>query len=131
MEEYPSLSDRIQSTIIDSVLILVLFLITSGILDLVSNPPDFIRIILFFGILLGYEPVCMTTGCTLGNYIKGLRVRRFSNTAKRLNILQAVIRYVFKVVLGWLSFLTINANPKRRAIHDLIAGSLMIRVERN
>jgi uncharacterized RDD family membrane protein YckC len=126
-ETYPYLSERIQSTIIDSALILVFFLITSGVLDVISKSPDYIRVILFFGILFGYEPFCVTFGCTLGNYIKGIRVRRFRDTTKRITFVQAIVRHFFKVLLGWLSFLTINANPKRRAIHDLICGSVMIR----
>ena len=39
-----------------------------------------------------------------------------------------MIRYPVKLLLGWISFLTINSNPKRRAIHDLASGSVMIKI---
>jgi hypothetical protein len=33
-----------------------------------------------------------------------------------------------KVMLGWLSFLTIHTNTEKRAIHDLFIGSVMIKL---
>ena len=47
---------------------------------------------------------------------------------KKINILQALIRYILKVGLGWISFLTIHSNKERRAIHDFAAGSVMIEI---
>ena len=70
----------------------------------------------------------MTLGSTLGNYLKGIRVRKNSDSTKCINILQAIVRYPVKVLLGWVSFLTINSNSKRRAIHDLVSGSVMIKL---
>lgn len=127
-EKYPLLGERIQSAFIDSVLMIVLMFIFTNILDKFDNVPDWVRIIMFIGLFLAYEPLCMTLGCTLGNYLKGIRVRKFSDSAKRINIFQAIIRYPVKICLGWISFLTINSNPKRRAIHDLISGSVMIKM---
>ena len=125
-EEYPHLIDRIQSTFIDTILIVILMFLFSTILDKIANPSDWIRILMFLGIWFVYEPLCVALGFTLGNYMKGIRVRQFGNTSKRINILQSLMRYIFKVLLGWLSFLTIGGNSKRRAIHDFIAGSVMV-----
>ena len=127
-EKYPPLPDRIQSTFIDTILIIILMAIFASFLDKFENLPDWIRIVMFVALFIAYEPLCMTLGATLGNYIKGIRVRKISDTSKRINILQAIIRYPVKVVLGWISFLTINSNPKRRAIHDLVSGSVMIKL---
>lgn len=127
-EKYPLLTERIQSTLIDTVLIISLMFLFSNILDKMENPPDWLRIVMFVGIWLVYEPLCTSIGFTLGNYIKGIRVRKAENTEKKINIFQAIIRYIFKVLLGWISFLTISGNPKRRAIHDLVSGSVMIKL---
>ena len=126
--KYPLLGDRIQSTFIDTLLIIVLMFVFASILDRYENVPDWIRIALFFGLFGIYEPVCTSLGCTLGNYIKKIRVRRYNDTSKRINIFQALIRYIFKILLGWISFLTIHSNAQRRAIHDLVAGSVMIKI---
>jgi uncharacterized RDD family membrane protein YckC len=128
VEKYPQLTDRIQSTFIDTVLIIILMYAFSSILDKFDNVPDWVRILMFAGLFIAYEPLCMVFGSTLGNYLKGIRVRKHSNSSKRINIFQAIIRYPVKVLLGWISFLTINSNPKRRAIHDLVSGSVMIKL---
>jgi uncharacterized RDD family membrane protein YckC len=127
-EQYPQLRDRFQSTIIDTLFIVVLMFAFASILDKFDNVPDWVRIALFAGLFIVYEPLCMTFGFTMGNYIKGIRVRDNSNPEKRINLFQAIFRYLFKLLLGWVSFLTIHRNPKRRAIHDLVSGSVMIKL---
>jgi uncharacterized RDD family membrane protein YckC len=102
--------------------------IASSILDSFDNVPNWIRMTIFIGLFFAYEPFCLAFGCTIGNYIKKIRVKSFNDTDSRINILQALIRYLFKILLGWISFLTIHSTPGRRAIHDLISGSVMIKV---
>lgn len=128
-EKYPLLTDRVQSTFIDSILIIILMFVFASILDRYDNVPDWVRIVMFVGLFIAYEPLCMTLGCTLGNYVKKIRVRQNSDSTKRINIFQAIIRYPIKILLGWISFLTIGSNPKRRAIHDLVSGSVMVNLE--
>ncbi len=126
--KYPLLTERIQSTFIDTIFIVVLMFIASIVLDRFENVPDWVRIVIFFGIWALYEPVCTTLGFTLGNYIKGIRVRRLNDVASHINFFQAFARYVLKLLLGWVSFLTIHSNPEKQAIHDLAAGSVMIKL---
>ncbi len=126
--KYPLLGDRVQSTFIDTILIIVFMFIISGILDKFENVPDWVRICLFIAIFLVYDPLCTSLGFTLGNYVKGLRVRQFSNPSKKINIVLAICRYIVKILLGWVSFLTIHSNPEKRAIHDFVSGSIVIKV---
>ena len=125
-EDYPLLLDRVQSIFIDGILIIVLMFVFAALLD--DDAPNWVRIVLFFGIWAVYEPLLIIFGCTLGQYIKKIRVRDHANPARRINIIQAFFRYLFKAVLGWFSFLTISFNPEKRAIHDFISGSIMIKV---
>ena len=127
---YPSLSDRIQSAFIDAVLIVVLMFMATALLDKYENAPDWIRIVLFFGLWAVYEPLCTTLGCTAGNYMKGIRVRRYNNESNRINFFAAFVRYCVKILLGWISFITIHFNPERRAIHDYVAGSVMVKFQK-
>jgi uncharacterized RDD family membrane protein YckC len=127
-EKYPELRVRFQSTFMDGILVIVLMYIFAAILEKFQDVPDWVRIALFAGIFIVYEPVSMALGCTLGNYVNKIRVRKNSDSTKRINILQALVRYPVKVGLGWISFLTISSNPKRRAIHDLLSGSVMIKL---
>ena len=126
--EYPLLGDRVQSTFIDTILIVILMFVLASVLDRYGDVPTWIRIVLFIGLWGMYEPLCTTLGATLGNYIKGIRVRKVGSNSKRVNFLQAVARYLLKLTLGWISFLTIHSNKERRAIHDLAVGSVMIKI---
>lgn len=61
-EKYPELSERIQSTLIDTVLIIILIFAFARILDNYENVPDWVRIAMFVGLFMAYEPLCMTLG---------------------------------------------------------------------
>jgi uncharacterized RDD family membrane protein YckC len=125
--EYPALSDRIQSTFIDTFSIILMMFAFSSVLESFNNVSDWIRILLFITVWIIYDPLCTTLGCTIGNYVKGIRVRQRDNHELRISFLQALIRYIFKIFLGWLSFLTIHSNAERRALHDMVVGSVVVK----
>jgi uncharacterized RDD family membrane protein YckC len=125
--DYPLLSLRIQSTFIDLLVIIILMFLFSSILDQFKQVPDWVPAAMFVGIWVVYEPLCTSLGFTIGNLMRGLRVRQHGNPGQRINFFQALLRYVIKLGLGWISFLTINSNPEKRAIHDFAAGSVMIK----
>lgn len=124
-EKYPTISTRMQSSFIDGIFVIVLMYIMSMLMDNFPYVYDEIRVFLFVLILL-LDPICVSLGCTLGNYMMGIRVRKMDDTSKRIDFFQALFRYPIKVILGSISFLTIHSNPKRRAIHDFASGSVMI-----
>ena len=126
-EKYPDLIDRIQSSFIDMILIIILMFVFASMLDRFEDVPDWVRIVLFASLFVLYEPLCTSIGFTAGNYIKGIRVRKENDTSKKINVFVATVRYLAKLLLGWVSFLTIHSNPKKRAIHDFMAGSVMIK----
>jgi len=60
----------------------------------------------------------------------GLKVQKFSfleneNQKSNLNIFSSVIRFFTKILLGWLSLLTIHGDDYGRAIHDKLGDSVM------
>ena len=127
---YAGLAKRIQSIFIDLFLMPAMMLIAAWVLDKINpeqlDKDEWIRAFLFIGIWGVYEPVSMTLGCTLGNYLMKIRVRKFENAGKKINLVQAYIRLIVKFFLGWLSFITIGFNKEKRAIHDLAAGTIVI-----
>ena len=126
-EKYPFMLERIQSILIDSVLIIACMILISDILSNFKNVPDWLRAVLLILIFL-YEPIMTTFGGTIGNNIKRLRVRKNSDETQSINLFQAIIRYFFKLLLGWLSFITIFSSNKKRAVHDIISGTVMIKI---
>ena len=126
-KEYPSISDRIQSTFIDTFFIIIMMFVFATVLDNFETAPDWVRIILFVGVWILYDPLCTSYGCTIGNYIKDIRVRNRDSHSQKISLLNAFIRYVTKIMLGWLSFLTMHTNREKRALHDVFAGSVMVK----
>lgn len=125
-KEYPSILDRIKSTTIDTVIIIGFMYLASEILNSFENIPNYFRMIVFIGIWL-YEPILTSFGATIGNDKMEIRVRSNSDHSKRINFFQAVIRFIIKILLGWLSFITVFSSKKSRTIHDYLSGSVMIK----
>ena len=123
---YPTIAKRVQSIFVDLLFIVILMFAAAKIIDLFGDAPDWVRIVLFLGLWGVYEPFCTAYACTIGNYLLKIRVRKINHPAERINLFQAYMRYIFKSSLGWLSFLSVHTNEERRAIHDLVAGSVMI-----
>ncbi len=125
---YPTVLNRIKSTTIDTLILIVCMYFFSDILNSYENVPNWVRAVLF-GSLLMYEPIFTAFGATIGNHKMNIRVRKVSNENERINIFQSIIRFFFKIILGWLSFITVFTSPKSRTLHDIICGSIMIKVE--
>ncbi|WP_157446858.1 RDD family protein [Cytophaga aurantiaca] len=124
--QYPSLTDRIKSSMIDVIFILFLMSCIAVAMDNFIDVPDGLRAGLFIFLFFVYEPLAHTFGFTLGNYLMGIRVRKLSAPQEKINIAQAYLRFSVKTLLGWVSFFTINSNKKRRAIHDIVSGTVTI-----
>ena len=122
---YPRLIRRIQALLIDSLLLSVCAL---GTLVAVSH----------FGITGAYAALCSglvvfllepvlvsSTGGTIGHHLRGLRVIH-PQSGKRLNVLSATFRFLFKALLGWLSLITYFTTKRYQAIHDLTSSSVVV-----
>lgn len=126
--EYPLLIKRIQALFIDGALLLTTLIIVM-ILSEESPNAITIRIVMFTVISLLYEPLLTTYASTLGQKVIGIRVRDVKDPSKRISLLNSYARTFVKDLLGWLSFVTIHFNPGHRAIHDLVASSVMVNVK--
>jgi len=126
--QYPLLLKRYQSVFIDFLFFCLLLIVAMVI---VGESPFRQAVMFCMGIFftLVYEPMMTTYGATVGQYVIGIRVRNSRNPSKRINIFQAYIRIIVKLMLGWLSFVTIHFNAQHRAIHDLAGSSVMIKVK--
>ena len=132
--KYTGLIKRIQSIFVDTLLMILLMFISAEVFDKIGfineENEALARGLVFFGVWGVYEPVGMTLGSTLGNYLVGIRVRKYDNIDKKINIFQAYGRFIIKLFLGWLSFITISMNKEKRTIHDLVAGTIVIDIKK-
>jgi len=124
---YPRLLRRVQAVLIDSLIvpITVIGLISfSGVIDI--EQAWWIKAILLFGPIIILEPGLVAfTGGTVGHHLLKLKVRR-TRRNKNIDIFSALIRFILKFFLGWLSLLTITSSKKHQAIHDFTVGSIVV-----
>ncbi|MAW94191.1 MULTISPECIES: RDD family protein [unclassified Leeuwenhoekiella] len=127
VQVYPHISNRIKAAFVDAIVIILLMLLFTDIFSKFESVPDYYKIVAFVFVFLAYEPIMVSVfGFSLGHFLNDLRVKRHSNPSKNLNIFLAIVRFITKSLLGWISLLTISGNPERRAIHDMLSDSVVI-----
>ncbi len=126
-EHYATLQDRIKAAIFDSLFVILLIYIATEILALFDNVKTYIRVLIFVFIFILYEPLFVSMfGGTIGHSRMNLTVKSSKDEKKNINLFQSLIRYLFKMILGWLSLLTIGSSEKKLAIHDSIVNSVVL-----
>lgn len=124
---YPSLMNRVQAGFFDLwIVIAIVMLLSAYVFDTYESESENFRILLFFIVVFIYEPVGVMVGGTIGYRTMGLKIRCSGNHNKRVNPVQAYGRSVFKLMLGGISFFTMFGDEQRRAIHDKVAGSVVL-----
>ncbi|MGD1840938.1 MAG: RDD family protein [Thermonemataceae bacterium] len=124
---FPYLIDRYKATLIDGLLLFGFTLICVQLKNYLNFNSTWLSI-LFFLIIFSYEPVLIAYSSTIGQKVMKIRVRSLNNPSRRIPIGQAYIRFLVKVLLGWLSFITISFDKNKRAIHDFTASSIVTQI---
>ncbi|MEL0300720.1 MAG: RDD family protein [Flavobacteriaceae bacterium] len=129
---YPGVSDRIKAAVTDSFVMVVFMVILTITFSQFANVPDSFRIAGFVFIFLVYDPLFTSLfGGTVGHMIMNIQVKRSSNSEKNILFPFAIIRYIVKVLLGWISLLTVGSNKKHLAIHDMVVSSIVLYKKKN
>ncbi|MBR9859420.1 RDD family protein [bacterium] len=126
-EALPGVSDRARAAITDGVILIILLVISSMIISSFESVPDSVRMITFIFIFVLYDPLFTSLfGGTLGHYIMGIKVKHINHRDKNINIVFAIMRYLVKALLGWISLFTVGQNKYRLAIHDYVGQSIVL-----
>lgn len=124
---YAGLFTRVKAVIIDNIAIIILMYAATEIFNLFSEVPNSARIIASILILLLYEPILVSIfGATIGHFFNDIVVKREANEEKNINFFFAIGRFTTKVLLGWMSLLTVNGTDKKQAIHDYVGRSVVL-----
>lgn len=124
---YPYLSIRVKAIIIDSIIMVLFILLATYLFSLFKDVPDYVRLGVFVFIFLLYEPIFVSSfGYSIGHLFMGLKVKREKNQLKNLLLPVAILRFIIKSCLGWISLITVTSNEKRKAIHDMLTGSIVL-----
>ena len=120
---YPSAFRRYLATLVDFAAVWSGIFLISRLHALTRS--DGLTYMLFFALLLSYEPFLTTYAGTAGQVAMRFRVRTFEGL-KRIGLPQAYGRFFIKYLLGIVSFLTMPARHDRRAIHDLVSETIVV-----
>jgi hypothetical protein len=124
---FPNLLMRIKAFFIDLGIVLSVFVGATLLIDGVGEVPDASRGFVFIFMLYLYDPLLTAfTGSTLGHKALKLKIRKYDLPEKKISLWQASVRFLLKATLGWLSFLTVTGTKHKRAIHDIMSGSIML-----
>lgn len=117
---------RIKAAVVDvALMVLVIFLLDAVFanVSMSSNTPKAIALFLLF---FAYDP--MTTafsGGTVGHHVMGITVKREGDEEQNISFPSAIIRFLIKYLLGWISLLTIAFSSRSKAIHDMAVSSVV------
>ncbi|GCC51819.1 RDD family protein [Chryseotalea sanaruensis] len=125
--QFPSLLSRVKALILDSLVILFVFSIVSVLINLLGDIPSFLKGFILIFMFYLYDPLLTSFfGATLGHRIMSLTVRKYNNHDLKISLGKALLRFFLKLFLGWISFLTVTSSKQKRAIHDIVSGSIVI-----
>lgn len=123
---YAHLMRRVQATTIDALIVSFVFVGAGFILSKIPMAPGQLKLVAAAGLLLFYEPLLIAVwGKTLGQACRGIRVRRLVQD-QRLSFIKAFVRYLLKVILGWVSYFFILSTANRQSLHDLATDSCVV-----
>ncbi|TKG94178.1 RDD family protein [Puteibacter caeruleilacunae] len=124
---FARLSHRVKAVIIDSIMLIIFMIAVTNLFDMFESVPDSARITAFVFIFFLYDPIFTSSfGGTIGHMLIGIRVKRENDTSRNIIFPLALIRFLVKAALGWISLLTVTSNKKSKAIHDSIVRSVVI-----
>lgn len=124
---FPEVIERLKAVLTDSLVIVGLMILIGTIFSNFKNVPESLRMFAFIFVFGLYDPIFTSLfGGTIGHRVMGLRIKRDDNSNKNIPFLNAVLRYFFKVFLGFISLLTVSNNEKGKAIHDIVAKSVVV-----
>lgn len=124
---YPRLLRRVRAALIDSVLLYVVailfWMMLLPILDAFPAPVRIAYPVLAFFVL---EPLMVSfTGGSPGHHLMGIAIHD-SRTGSRIGVIRALIRFLLRTFLGWLSLILVLTTKKHQALHDLICRTNVV-----
>jgi uncharacterized RDD family membrane protein YckC len=124
---YPNLLRRYVASLIDGALVIgaFLFYMRDPLHYAQSGHPIYWPLLL----LLLYEPLLTRYACTLGQLAMRIRVRSEPG-GQAVPVWRLYCRLSVKFLLGIVSFIFMPGHAKKRAIHDIAAGTIVVDTRR-
>lgn len=123
---FPTLMRRYVSTSLD-LFALLLAVGAVQLLPLPATAKEDLLPAVFVACWWIYEPLMVWRGATLGQALTGIRVRRMEDTRRPVSLVRSYVRFLLKYTLGLVSWIMILLDARSRAIHDMVARSIVVR----
>lgn len=125
----PGIFLRVKAAFIDIIFVFMIIYSITMLLDQFEGLDKVTRGVVLGIAFLLYEPICVSAfGASIGHLFCDLRVQKDDDTHKNISFPIAIFRFVIKTLLGWISLITINRDSKKRALHDIMAKSVVVLV---
>ena len=119
---YATFTRRFRAVVVDTAVVcagIVIVMLVGDVTDFVPGS-DRIAWLFMFGALLLYEPLLIwRRGATIGHAVNHLTVVS-DRTGRAPTLVQAFARYVIKILLGVISFVTMAFTRRHQAVHDAL-----------
>jgi len=123
---YPRLLRRVQAVLIDSLILPIVLLSVIMLVGISGSDAIWLKVLALCLPILVLEPGMVAfTGGTPGHHFLGIRVRK-NATNQNINFIQASVRFVTKLLLGWISLIIVLTSKRHQAIHDLVVNSIVV-----
>ncbi|MCP5007019.1 MAG: RDD family protein [Planctomycetes bacterium] len=123
---YPRLIRRVQAVLIDSLIVPIAVIISIFVSNKIGITENWVKALVIIGPVFILEPLLVSlTGGTIGHHAVKIKVRNI-NRDENINIILAVVRFIVKVILGWVSVFFILITKRHQAIHDYLVRSIVV-----
>lgn len=124
---YATLFDRIKAVFVDVIILFISMIVLTQVFSFFEVENTVYRIIAFVFIFILYEPILVSFfKGTIGHKAMGIQIVSRRDQEGKINLLFAIVRFIVKSFLGWISLLTISTDKENRALHDMAVGSIAI-----
>ncbi|AUC81825.1 RDD family protein [Lacinutrix sp. Bg11-31] len=120
---------RVKAATIDLFFLMMLLYSAMVLFNAFDGENSILRSSILVLIVLLYEPIMVSAfGASIGHMFCDIRVEKNDDSQNKIALHIAIIRFIVKTLLGTISLLTIGGDSKKRAIHDMIANSIVVYV---
>ncbi|WP_150049441.1 RDD family protein [Methylomonas rhizoryzae] len=123
---YPRILRRNLGASIDGIVLPVLAVTSIYLLAVAGIESGRLKAAAAVLVILALEPFAVAfTGGSVAHHLVGIRVRRVSSNSN-IGIGAASIRFLVKSITGLPAFLFVLTTKRRQALHDVVAGSVIV-----
>lgn len=119
--------ERVKAVVIDGMMMVIMMFLFYKLFSFFGEVPDWARGAVIIFVFVIYDPITVSLfGATMGHSSVGIKVKRLNDHSKSIPFHFAFLRFATKLALGWISLISVSFDEQKRAMHDMVAGSIVL-----